>query len=332
MYPKLPSYQRGIENFRRGNHPGDSGHGERGRQTEREAETAMLTDIYRGVHTFLGSYVPNNATANSAAGGASTTGAGGRSGGFGGDGVNGSNGGSGGGGGVAVGVGGQQAPHSFPRHMMPHSPQMLSSVPSPVLTSEQLYQRAQWMDDPLALRPTETLISTSPDTYDVGYPHQLLQYESDTDSDPESVAKSTTSPLPAWTTSEKSGEEEDGQLEPSPFTDIPQSLAEIYQLSNKNRKLKKKSKKLSVVVGPNSPLFLHGVSESGSPLAPAKQDNVDFMRSITWLGANEEPPKPFSAQSEGKSHPTRKNNLHNNDRIRNARGGRGGVKEARKRR
>lgn len=61
---------------------------------------------------------------------------------------------------------------------------------------------------------------------------------------------------------------------PAPFHEIPQSLAEIYQvrqclllssshqLSNKNRKLKKKSKKVSVLAGSNSPLTLRGFDGS----------------------------------------------------------------------
>lgn len=144
------------------------------------------------------------------------------------------------------------------------------TLQSPVLTTEQLYKTARWVEQPMGvLNFTETNVESEEPTYQkknhnieiTSLPSSSLfgnEIETVDDEDAQKVAKirasfsfeSLTTPVKKDTsensenlTTPETKNQQDGDQTP-PDERVPKSLTEIYKLSQKNRKRNKKKKEL----------------------------------------------------------------------------------------
>jgi len=187
-----------------------------------------------------------------------------------------------------------------------------NNTPSPVLTTEQLYASAQWTDlspVPLAGQIEDApcpvgieqigAISDEDDNYDDLLPNKVEKKIRSTDYFPKKGKKlNFVEPVdPFFQT-------------PNGLSDIPSSMAEIYQLSNKNRKEKKKKKKEDNCkpLPPVQPRDLRTCLEVFKNKEEQNEDeeqdydsSVEFMRSIGWVRVKEAPaPRPVKTNQNNK--------------------------------
>jgi len=172
----------------------------------------------------------------------------------------------------------------------PEANKSLRDIHSPVLSTDQLYKHAQWTEDKtstqFSLMPSKRAVEVKmkEEIYFRGGQISLDLYDNDNDMDFEeeygdddltmdakSIRKTAAALCNAFVgTDEKNmiyladvseTEEIDDDNEKGELESIPNSMDEIYKLSNRTRKLKKNKKKLKRKItpsSPTSPLYLKG--------------------------------------------------------------------------
>lgn len=99
-------------------------------------------------------------------------------------------------------------------------------------------------------------------------------------------------------------------LGPSLSSMVPESMEEIFQLSNANRKRNKEKKKLkeeSINAGPISPIHNEELDPDAvvvSPLDPRRTNPTEFMKQIGWLDPNKPLPVIDNSEEETSSLPS----------------------------
>jgi len=177
-----------------------------------------------------------------------------------------------------------------------------NETPSPVLTTEQLYQSARWTEDCLPGEDSDDLDDLLPGKCEEKIRRKFSQPQLGLPSPQRKLNFSSTAlsnvSVPFG------GTLDDTERQPSRLEEIPTSMAEIYQLSNKNRKEKKKKTKADFSPSVEETKLKDKQKENENFENPTKDDYdsaIDFMKKIGWLNGQDVPVRPTRNQATKKS-------------------------------